>query len=115
MPRFPAKSYDLAIVAGIILTGAPGLYTVGWAARSRGYRMALIRDLAGLDSAGLNRRTGVPLSAVDELSADEILTPIAAGGTREVYRDRESALKRDVSLKVFDRRLTGMPQLCARV
>jgi hypothetical protein len=47
----------------------------------------------------------MPLSAVDELGAYEILAPAAAGKMREVYRDRDRTLKRNVALRCCDRRI----------
>ena len=52
----------------------------------------------------------MPLSAVDELGAYEILAPAAAGRTKEVYRDRDRTLKRNVALRCCDRRIcAGCP------
>ena len=44
---------------------------------------------------------GMPLSAGIKLGPYEILAPIGAGGMGEVYRARDTKLKRDVALKVL--------------
>jgi len=44
---------------------------------------------------------GLPLSAGIKLGPYEILAPIGAGGMGEVYRARDTKLKRDVALKVL--------------
>ena len=41
----------------------------------------------------------MPLSAGDKLGPYEILAPIGAGGMGEVYRARDTKLKRDVAIK----------------
>src|SRR5436189_6249672 len=43
----------------------------------------------------------MPLSAGDKLGSYEILAPIGAGGMGEVYRARDTKLKRDVAIKVL--------------
>jgi serine/threonine protein kinase len=43
----------------------------------------------------------MPLSKGDRLGPYEILAKIGAGGMGEVYRARDSKLKRDVAIKVL--------------
>src|SRR5580700_2409378 len=43
----------------------------------------------------------MPLPIGDKLGHYEILAPIGAGGMGEVYRARDSKLKRDVAIKVL--------------
>src|ERR1700730_954499 len=43
----------------------------------------------------------MPLSSGDKLGPYEIVSPIGAGGMGEVYRARDSRLKRDVAIKVL--------------
>jgi len=43
----------------------------------------------------------MPLSPGDTLGHYEILAPIGAGGMGEVYRARDTKLKRDVAIKVL--------------
>jgi serine/threonine protein kinase len=68
----------------------------------------------------------VPLSAGDKLGPYEILAKIGAGGMGEVYRARDTRLRRDVAIKVsaerfserFDREAHAVaalnhPNICA--
>src|ERR1700742_746416 len=43
----------------------------------------------------------MPLAAGSRLDSYEILSPLGAGGMGEVYRARDTALKRDVAIKVL--------------
>ncbi len=54
------------------------------------------------------------LSAGTRLGAYEILSPLGAGGMGEVYRARDSKLKRDVAIKVLPRSLAADPDALAR-
>src|SRR5450759_3697276 len=43
----------------------------------------------------------MPLTAGSRLDSYEIIAPLGAGGMGEVYRARDTALKRDVAIKVL--------------
>src|ERR1700693_1069027 len=54
------------------------------------------------------------LAAGTRLGAYEILSPLGAGGMGEVYRARDSKLKRDVAVKVLPRSLAADADALAR-
>jgi eukaryotic-like serine/threonine-protein kinase len=56
----------------------------------------------------------MPLSVGERLGTYEILAPIGAGGMGEVYRAKDSKLKREVALKVLPDLFAGDPERLAR-
>jgi serine/threonine protein kinase len=54
------------------------------------------------------------LAAGTRLGPYEILSPLGAGGMGEVYRARDSKLKRDVAVKVLPQALSADPDALAR-
>jgi serine/threonine protein kinase len=57
----------------------------------------------------------MPLSVGDRLGHYEIVAPIGAGGMGEVYRARDTKLKRDVALKVLPDSFASDPERMARL
>src|ERR1700692_1232285 len=56
----------------------------------------------------------MPLSAGSKLGSYEIVVPLGAGGMGEVYRARDTKLKRDVALKVLPDAFSRDPERMAR-
>jgi serine/threonine protein kinase len=56
----------------------------------------------------------MPLSAGDRFGPYEILAPLGARGMGEVYRGRDTKLKRDVALKVLPEAFAADPDRMAR-
>src|ERR1700691_6342546 len=56
----------------------------------------------------------MPLSTGTSVGHYEILAPIGAGGVGEVYRARDTKLKREVALKVLPDSFAGDPERMAR-
>src|SRR5215472_1392547 len=56
----------------------------------------------------------MPLSAGTRLGPYEIIAPIGAGGMGEVYRARDTKLKRDVAVKVLPENFASDPERMAR-
>ena len=54
------------------------------------------------------------LSAGDRIGAYEIVSPLGAGGMGEVYRAKDSKLKREVAIKVLPAELANDPERLAR-
>ncbi len=55
------------------------------------------------------------LSAGTHLGPYEIVEPLGAGGMGEVYRARDTKLKRDVAIKVLPEELSADPDRLARL
>src|SRR5262245_11124647 len=56
----------------------------------------------------------MPLTPSTRLGAYEILAPLGAGGMGEVYRARDTRLKRDVAIKVLPAAVASSPERLAR-
>jgi len=56
----------------------------------------------------------MPLSPGEKLGPYEIVAPIGAGGMGEVYRARDTKLKREVALKVLPEAFAGDQERMAR-
>src|SRR5271170_5084842 len=56
----------------------------------------------------------MPIDAGQKLGPYEILAPIGAGGMGEVYRAKDTKLKREVALKVLPDSFAGDPERMAR-
>ena len=56
----------------------------------------------------------MPLSMGDRIGHCEILAPMSTGGMGEVYRARNTKLKRDVALKVLPEAFAADPERMAR-
>src|SRR5512142_3269061 len=60
------------------------------------------------------RLAGMPLSSESRIGPYEIVGPIGAGGMGEVYRARDTALDRDVAVKVLPPDLSANPDFKQR-
>lgn len=56
----------------------------------------------------------LPLASGSRLGPYEILAPLGAGGMGEVYRAKDSELKREVAIKVLPQSLAQDPDALAR-
>src|SRR3970282_61820 len=72
------------------------------------------RDVAGVASRPILTGTPVALLLGARLGAYEIVGPLGAGGMGEVYRARDTRLKREVAIKVLPSHLSDNPELKTR-
>src|SRR5271170_1440006 len=56
----------------------------------------------------------MPIDAGQKLGPYEILAPLGAGGMGEVYRAKDTKLKREIALKVLPDSFAGDPERMAR-
>jgi serine/threonine protein kinase len=56
----------------------------------------------------------MPLSVGDRLGPYEVLEPIGAGGMGEIYRSKDTKLKREVAIKVLPEAFACDPERMAR-
>jgi serine/threonine protein kinase len=56
----------------------------------------------------------VPLPPATRLGSYEIIAPLGAGGMGEVYRARDTRLKRDIAIKVLPADVASSPERLAR-
>src|SRR5574341_615901 len=56
----------------------------------------------------------MPLAAGTRLGPYEIIAPLGAGGMGEVYRARDTRLKRDIAIKVLPEDVASSPERLAR-
>jgi serine/threonine protein kinase/dipeptidyl aminopeptidase/acylaminoacyl peptidase len=68
-----------------------------------------------MDAGEAQPDPGRPLAIGDRLGPYEILSPLGAGGMGEVYRARDSRLRRDVAIKVLHRSLAKTPDHVERL
>ena len=69
--------------------------------------------LGPVTARGHNR--GVPLAAGDRVGPYEIVAPLGAGGMGEVYRARDTRLRRDVAIKMLPRAVASDPERVKRL
>ena len=62
-----------------------------------------------------NRRLFMPLSAGTRLGPYKIIAPLGVGGMGEVYRARDTKLKRDVAIKVLPEAVAADRERLARL